>query len=74
MHIEEVDLKDERELEDVLKKNPEQIEKGLKLIANQVITPKGRIDLLCVDKEGVLTIVELFSSLVADNRTLALLK
>jgi Holliday junction resolvase-like predicted endonuclease len=59
MHIEEVDLKDERELEDVLKKNPEQIEKGLKLIANQVITPKGRIDLLCVDKEGVLTIVEL---------------
>lgn len=59
MNIEEVDLKDEKELEDLIKKNPEQIEKGLKVIANQVITPKGRIDLLCVDKEGVLTIVEL---------------
>lgn len=59
MQIEEVDLRDEKELEELLKRNPDQIEKGLKFIANQVITPKGRIDLLCVDKEGVLTIVEL---------------
>ena len=59
MRIEEVELKNEQELEYLLRKNPEQIEKGLKVIANQVITPKGRIDLLCVDEEGVLTIVEL---------------
>ena len=59
MRVEEVDLKNEQELEYLLKKDPEQIEKGLKVIANQVITPKGRIDLLCVDEEGVLTIVEL---------------
>lgn len=59
MPLEEADLDDEQELEYLLKKDPEQIEKGLRVIANQVITPKGRIDLLCVDKEGVLTVVEL---------------
>lgn len=59
MPLEEADLKDEQELEYLLKKDPEQIEKGLKVIANQVTTPKGRIDLLCVDEEGVLTVVEL---------------
>jgi len=59
MRVEEANLKSEQELEYLLKKNPEQIEKGLKVVANQVITPKGRIDLLCVDEEGVLTVVEL---------------
>jgi hypothetical protein len=59
MPLEEADLKDEQELEYLLKKDPEQIEKGLIVIANQVITPKGRIDLLCVDKEKVLTVVEI---------------
>lgn len=59
MPLEEVDLKDEKELEYLLKKDPEQIEKELKVIANQVITPKGKIDLLCVDEEGVLAVVEL---------------
>ena len=59
MHVEEADLKDEQKLEYLLKKDPEQIEKGLKVITNQVMTPRGRMDLLCVDKEGVLTIVEL---------------
>lgn len=59
MPLEEADLEDEQELEFLLKKDPEQIEKGLGVIASQVITPKGRIDLLCVDKERVLTVVEL---------------
>jgi len=59
MPLEEADLKDEQELEYLLKKDPEQIEEGLKVIDNQVITPKGRIDLLCVDQEKVLTVVEL---------------
>lgn len=59
MGLTEADVEDEVELESLLKKNPNQIEKGLKVIANQVITPKGRIDLLCVDTDGVLTIVEL---------------
>jgi RecB family endonuclease NucS len=52
-------LKNEQQLEYLLKKDPEQIEKGLKIIANQVVTPKGKIDLLCVDEERVLTVVEL---------------
>jgi len=59
MPLEEADLKDETELENLLKKDPEQIEKGLKTIANQVPTPKGRIDLLCTDAEGVLTVIEI---------------
>lgn len=59
MSFEEADLKDETEMENILKNDPEQIEKGLKVIANQVGTPKGRIDLLCTDAEGVLTIIEL---------------
>jgi len=59
MKLEERDLKDETELECLLKKNPDQIEKGLKIIDNQVTTPKGRIDLLGVDADGALTVVEL---------------
>lgn len=59
MRLEEADLENEQELEYLLKKDPEQIEKGLKVIASQVITPKGRVDLLCVDEESVLTMVEL---------------
>lgn len=59
MVLEEADLKDETEMEILLKNDPEQIERGLKVIANQVNTPKGRIDLLCIDADGVLTIIEL---------------
>lgn len=57
MQISDVD--DEVELEALLKKNPDGIEEGLRVINNQVSTPKGRIDLLCVDSDNVLTIVEL---------------
>jgi hypothetical protein len=43
MELAEADVNDELELEILLKKRPNQIEKGLKVIENQVITPKGRI-------------------------------
>lgn len=59
MGFQEADVKDETELEILLKRHPDQIEKGLKIIDNQVITPKGRFDLLGVDTDGVLAIVEL---------------
>ena len=59
MPLEEADLKDETELENILKKDPEQIEKGLRVVANQVATPKGRIDLLCIDAERVISIIEI---------------
>lgn len=40
MELHEVGVKDETELEILLKKKPDQIEPGLKIIDNQVITPK----------------------------------
>ena len=54
-----MEIKDERELENILNYSPESIEKGLKIIDNQIITSKGRIDLLGVDADKVLTIIEL---------------
>lgn len=59
MGFQEADVKDETELETLLKRYPDQIEKGLKIIDNQIITPKGRFDLLGVDVDRVLTIIEL---------------
>lgn len=59
MKLQEADVEDETELEILLKKDPDQIEKGLKIIDNQIITPRGRLDLLGVDADEVLTIVEL---------------
>lgn len=61
MAMEEANIKDETELEAICKKDPEQIEKDLKVIDNQIPIPPTnmRLDLLCVDSKGVLTIVEL---------------
>jgi len=61
LKLEQISLNSETKLEDLLKKDPEQIEKGLKCIATQVKTPptERRIDMLCVDSQGVLSIVEI---------------
>jgi len=61
MALETANIKDETELEALLKRDPEQIEKGLKVIDNQIPIPPTnmKLDLLCVDSEGVLTIIEL---------------
>lgn len=59
MVLEEAELKDERELEYILKSDTQQIEKGLKLIGGQIKTPKGILDLLCIDSDNTLTIMEL---------------
>lgn len=61
MVLPEAEIKDERELEILLKNDPEQIEKGLSVIGNQIKTPpsENRIDLLCVDSQNLLTIVEI---------------
>lgn len=52
-------IKEERELEDILAKDPSIIEEGLNLVARQYSTPIGTIDLLCVDSEGSLAVIEL---------------
>jgi len=52
-------IKEERELEDILAKEPSIIEEGLSLVARQYSIPVGTIDLLCADSEGSLTVIEL---------------
>ena len=60
MVLSEVELRDEAELEGILRREPTQIEEGFRIIAKQPRTSEGRrLDLLGVDREGVLTVVEL---------------
>jgi hypothetical protein len=56
--IEEVGVS-ERELEDLLVEDPEAIERGMKVLARQVQTDSGPLDILAVDEDGVLTLIEL---------------
>jgi Domain of unknown function (DUF5655)/Endonuclease NucS C-terminal domain len=54
-----IDFEEERELEAELKTNPGQIEDGMTFLDHQVPTGRGFIDLLCADKGGTPTVVEL---------------
>lgn len=49
----------ERDLEDYLANNIEDLEKGLRLVGRQVEVANGRIDLLAEDSEGNLVVIEL---------------
>lgn len=58
--IKQISITKEAELEDlIIKKYLKNVEDGLKLLMNQVRTDSGPLDVLCVDEEGVLTIIEL---------------
>lgn len=60
MVLPEVELRDEAELESILRRDPSQIEQGFRIIAKQPRTSEGRrLDLLGVDREGALTVLEL---------------
>ena len=54
-----IEIEKERELEDIVIKNPEQIEEGLVFLTHQQQVSGGFIDVLCVDKDGILVIIEL---------------
>jgi hypothetical protein len=54
-----VEIEKERELEDLVIKNPEQIEDGLVFLTHQQQVSGGFIDVLCVDKDGIFVIIEL---------------
>ena len=49
----------ELELEELLVRNPEMLEPGLKLVGRQTPTQAGWLDLLAVDKDGRLVVYEL---------------
>ena len=57
----------EKKIEDHFEKNPEQIEKGFKLIGRQFSTSVGPIDLLCEDINNKKVIVELKKDDSADK-------
>ena len=59
MVFKEIQLRNEAELESILKKNPSMIEENFQIIGNQLTTPTGRIDMLGVDSNGTLALVEL---------------
>jgi len=61
MVLEYYEIKEEQELENVLVSDIEQIEEGLKVIGSQIRTSKGegRLDILCLDADNILTIIEL---------------
>ena len=46
-------------LEDLLVRNPEMLEPGLKLVGRQTVTETGWLDLLAVDRDGRLVVYEL---------------
>jgi len=59
LNIEKIKLEKERELKSLIKENPEYVEKGLIVLADEFPVKGGAVDLLCVDSGRVLTIIEL---------------
>ncbi|MEM3407081.1 MAG: endonuclease NucS [Candidatus Aenigmatarchaeota archaeon] len=59
VRIKSIELKELEELEPLLVKNPDLIEEGMKVLARQLQTDIGRLDILAVDSEGALVIIEL---------------
>jgi hypothetical protein len=59
MAFEEIKVKDEPELEDLVISHIDSVEGGLVYLDHQRKTEGGRLDVLCVDQEGVLVVMEL---------------
>lgn len=59
MSVKKIDIKEKEELEPIIVRNPELIEDGLKIVAHQLMTSTGPLDILAVDENGVLVIIEL---------------
>ena len=67
-----VEVEDEKELEDLIVKNPERLEKDLKVVGRQVRTSHGPLDVLCVDSDGALAVIEIKKDEDEDQLTQAL--
>jgi len=57
--FEKIDPGSERELEEIVRKHPDQIEDDLTYLDHQVMVGKGFMDVLCVDDRGVPVVIEL---------------
>jgi hypothetical protein len=54
-----ISLREREELEPLLVSNPDLIEEGMKVLARQLQTDSGPLDILAVDEEGALVVIEL---------------
>ena len=59
MSLKKIEIKEKEELEPIIVRNPEFIEEGLKIVAHQLATPTGPLDILAVDENGGLAVIEL---------------
>jgi RecB family endonuclease NucS len=59
IELKELKFDSESEFESILTENPNLIEEGLKIVDTQVITNRGRLDILGLDSGKVLVIIEL---------------
>ena len=50
---------EEKELEDLLVEDSDEIEEGMKILGRQIMTDSGPLDILAVDADNVLAVVEL---------------
>jgi len=57
--FERVEIEKERDLEDIVKKYPDQVEDGLTYLEHQVHLGRGFLDVLFVDSKGALVVAEL---------------
>jgi len=57
--FEKIGPRTERELEEIVRKHPDQIEDDLTYLDHQVTVGKGFMDVLCVDDKGVPVVIEL---------------
>ena len=57
--FERLDLKEEKDLEQFVIEYPDQVEDGLKYIEHQMNIGNKFVDVLCVDRKGILTVIEL---------------
>ena len=59
MQLKKIDIREREELEPMLVENMSLIEEGMKIVAHQLATPTGPLDILAVDEGGALAILEL---------------
>jgi len=57
--VKRTEVKDEKELESLLIDDLGELEEGLRFLGRQIATDSGALDILAVDKDGLLVVIEL---------------
>jgi len=57
--FEKIEVSKEREIESSIVKTPEQLEDGLRVLAHQVQTDRGPLDILAIDPNDTLVVIEI---------------